>query len=199
VPRVIELRPGVWHWSARHPQWTSEDDLSEHGWGPEVSCYAFASEDRVVLVDPVLPDGGLDQLIESRDAVIVLTCPWHGRDAVTIGLPLFAPPPDRGDPDSLPASRFRAGESLPFGVEAFAGLEPIDLVLWFEAHRALVFGDTLIDVGNGLELPDDWGPSGISHADVLTSLSGLLELPIELALPTHGPPADRRVFERAVT
>jgi glyoxylase-like metal-dependent hydrolase (beta-lactamase superfamily II) len=164
-----------------------------------VSCYAFAVDGRLVLIDPVVPEGGLEDLTAGRgDAVIALTCPWHARDAETLGLPVFAPPPDPEATESLEARRFRAGEKLRFGVEVFDGLEPIDLVLWFGSHRALVFGDTLIDIGNGLELPDGWGPSGISHPDVLESLRARLELPVELALPTHGPPADRRAFERAV-
>jgi glyoxylase-like metal-dependent hydrolase (beta-lactamase superfamily II) len=167
-------------------------------WGPEISSYAFAVDRGLALIDPVIPEGGLDELIGDRDAVTVLTCPWHARDALELGFPVLAPPPDPDAVDSIPAERFTIGDRLAIGADVFAGLEPIDLVIWFESHRALVFGDTLIDVGNGLELPDDWGPAGISHPDVLESLRTLLELPVELALPTHGPPADRRGFERAV-
>jgi glyoxylase-like metal-dependent hydrolase (beta-lactamase superfamily II) len=195
---VRELRPGLWHWTAPHPQWTAEDDLAGHIWGPEVSCYAFSVGDQLALVDPVVPGCGLEDLIDGRRAITVLTCPWHARDAAQLGLPVLAPPPDPKSPSTLTAERFAVGDRLPIGADVFPGLEPIDLVLWFESHRALVFGDTLIDVGNGLELPDGWGPGGISHTDVLASLRDLLRLPIEFALPTHGPPADRSAFERAV-
>ncbi len=193
-----ELIPGLWHWTAPHPQWTTEDDNAGHIWGPEVSCYAFSVADQVALIDPVVPDSGLDDLIEGRTAISVLTCPWHARDAARLGRPVLAPPPDPESPETLAATRFAVGDRLPIGAEVLPGLEPIDVVLWFETHRALVFGDTLIDVGNGLELPDGWGPDGISHPDVLGSLRDLLRLPIEFALPTHGPPADRGAFERAV-
>ena len=195
---VQELTPGLWHWTARHPEWAAEDDEADHGWGPEVSGYAFLCGDRLVVIDPVLPDGGLGELLRDRSGVTVLTCPWHVRDALKLQLPLYAPPPDAGEPDPLPAETYAAGDTLPFGITAFPGLEPNDLVLWIERHRALVFGDTLIDAGNGLELPDDWGPSRISHPPVLAALRELLELPVELALPTHGPPAGRAAFERAV-
>lgn len=155
-------------------------------------------DDRFVLVDPVVPRGGLDELLGAREPVTVLTCQWHARDALKLGTPLFAPLPDAADHDPLEVENYEAGDTLDFGITAFAGLEPIDLVLWVEPYRALVFGDTLVDLGNGLELPDGWGPSNVSHPAVLRSLRSLLDLPIEFALPTHGAPADRVAFERAV-
>ena len=194
-----ELRPGLWHWTVRHPEWTDEDDAADLGWGPDVSCYAFAIGERLVLVDPAVPDGGLDDLLAGREGVIVLTCPWHVRDAVSLGLPIHAPPLDA--PRDWSAQTFTPGDTLGVGIRVFPGLEPFDLVLWLESHRALVFGDTLIDRGHGLELPDDWGPPpapGFSHRAVLDSLRPCLDLPLELALPTHGPPADRAAFERAL-
>jgi glyoxylase-like metal-dependent hydrolase (beta-lactamase superfamily II) len=193
-----ELEPGLWHWTARHPEWTDADDAADHGWGPDVSCYAVAAGEQLVLIDPVIPTGGLDALRAGRETVVVLTCPWHAREAPALGLPLYAPPPDADDDDPLSANRYAAGDTLPFGITAFPGLEPNDLVLWVEAHRALVFGDTLIDTGTGLELPDDWGPSGIAHPPVIASLRERLALDIEWALPTHGAPADRAAFERAL-
>jgi glyoxylase-like metal-dependent hydrolase (beta-lactamase superfamily II) len=193
-----ELRPGLWHWTDTHPEWTDEDDRADHPWGPEVSSYAFACGDRVVLVDPVIPLGGLGGLVGGHGAVTVLTCPWHARDSLKLDVPLFAPPPDPRDQDPLPAHTYSAGDTLEFGITAFAGLEPADLVLWVEQFRALIFGDTLVDFGNGLELPDDWGPKSVSHPEVLRTLEALLDLPVELALPTHGHPADRAAFQRAL-
>lgn len=195
---IRELRPGLWHWTARHPQWSADDDLAGHRWGPRVSSYAFALGDRLVLIDPAVPPGGLDELLAGREAAVVLTCPWHARDAQTLGVPLFAPPPDPGDPEPLNATNYTAGDTLALGITAFAGLEPVDLVLWIESHRALVFGDTLADLGHGLELPDDWGPRDVSHPAVLESLRPLLDLPVELVLPTHGPPAGRDALDHAL-
>lgn len=194
-----ELRRGLWHWTRDHPEWTEEDDRAGHQWGPEVSSYAFAFADRLVLIDPVIPEDGIESLLAGRKPVTVLTCPWHARDARKLATPVYAPPPESGDSDPLSATTYTAGEIVDLGITAFVGLEPIDFVLWVESFRALVFGDTLVDLGNGLELPADWGPSDASHPEVLRSLSSLLDLPIELALPTHGEPADRAAFERAVT
>jgi hypothetical protein len=193
---VNELAPGLRHWAVRHPEWTEEDDDAGHGWGPDISCYAFAIGDRLILVDPAVPEGGLGNLLSGREGLVVLTCPWHVRDTLSLGLPIHAPPPD--GPRDWPAQTFTAGDTLPFGIRVFPGLEPVDLVLWVESHRALVFGDTLIDRGRGLELPDDWGPPGASHPEVLDALRPCLELDIEHVLPTHGPPTDRAAFERAL-
>ena len=109
------------------------------------------------------------------------------------------PPPDEGDPNPVEGEVFRAGDRLPVGVEAFPGMEPNDLVLWVESRRALVAGDTLIDRGNGLEFPADWADKGVSAEQLLEALRPLLELPVEVVLPTHGTPTDRAALERALT
>jgi glyoxylase-like metal-dependent hydrolase (beta-lactamase superfamily II) len=78
-------------------------------------------------------------------------------------------------------------------------MEPNDLVLWVESRRAIVVGDTLIDRGKGLEFPADWADKGVPAEQILEALQPLLELPVELVLPTHGAPGDRAVFERALS
>jgi glyoxylase-like metal-dependent hydrolase (beta-lactamase superfamily II) len=87
-------------------------------------------------------------------------------------------------------------------------MEPNDLVLWIEARRALVTGDTLIDRGDGLEFPADWvGGAGLTYAtdkgvppeEILAAVRPVLELPVELVLPTHGAPTDRAALERALS
>ena len=133
----------------------------------------------------------------------MLTCPWHRRDAVglagRLGAPVYVPPPDDGDPDPVRGEVFKAGDRLPIGVEAFPGMEPNDLVLWIEERRALVVGDTLIDRGRGIEFPADWANKGVPAEQILASLQPLLELPVELVLPTHGAPTDRAALERALS
>ena len=93
---------------------------------------------------------------------------------------------------------FSARERLAVGVEAFPGMEPNDLVLWVESRRALVAGDTLIDRGAGFEFPADWANKGVPPAEILETLQPLLELPVELVLPTHGAPTGRASLERAL-
>jgi glyoxylase-like metal-dependent hydrolase (beta-lactamase superfamily II) len=193
-----ELQPGIWHWEASHPAWKPEAD-----WGPAVSSYAIDDGERLLLFDPLAPPGLVDELAAGREPVVVLTCPWHQRDfrslVERLGAPVFVPPPDEGDPNPVEGRVFRAGERLQVGVEAFPGMEPNDLVLWVESRRALVTGDTLIDRGRGLEFPADWANKGVPSAQILEGLRPLLELPVELVLPTHGAPTDRAALQRALS
>ena len=194
----------MWHWEARHPDWTEEAG----GWGPEVSSYAIDDGVRLLFFDPLAVPAELEALAAERETAIVLTCPFHRRDAVVLaerlGVPIHVPPPDDGDEDPVPGHLFVAGDRLPVGVEAFPGMEPNDLALWVESRRALVVGDTLIDRGSGLEFPRDWASSGAIAArgvpvdELLASLQPLLDLPVELVLPAHGAPTDRAALERAL-
>jgi glyoxylase-like metal-dependent hydrolase (beta-lactamase superfamily II) len=94
---------------------------------------------------------------------------------------------------------FRAGDTLPVGVRAFEGFEQNDLVLYVERRRAVLVGDTLIDRGNGLELNRDWPGDGVGVEQVIEMLRPLLDLPVELVLPTHGEPTERAALERALS
>ena len=127
-----------------------------------------------------------------------------------LGAQVFVPPPEdfnddvawlRGDLEQLESEGrvIRAGDRLPIGVHVLAGKKVCDLVLWVESRRALVVGDTLLDRGGGFELPVDWLSGGVTHEQMLDVLRPLLELPVELVLPTHGAPTDRAALERALS
>jgi glyoxylase-like metal-dependent hydrolase (beta-lactamase superfamily II) len=93
---VRELQPGLWHWQAPHPEWTHDQ------WWPQlVSSYGLDDGERLLLFDPLaVPEQILDRAAE-RDPVVVLTAPWHERDAQLLverfGAPVFAPPPDTAE------------------------------------------------------------------------------------------------------
>ena len=93
---------------------------------------------------------------------------------------------------------FRAGDTLAVGVRAFEGFEPNDLVLWVESRRAVVAGDTFMDDGEGLHLHRAWPGPGVGVEEAAARLRPLLDLPVELVLPTHAEPADRAALERAL-
>ena len=45
---VRELRPGLWHWEAPHPEWRPTEPWSEN-----VSSYAIDDDERLLLFDPL--------------------------------------------------------------------------------------------------------------------------------------------------
>ena len=181
------LPEGVHHWTATHP------DLE----GP-VSSYAIDDGDRLILIDPIAVPDDVRALFGSRDVVTVLTSTWHERDAASLGFPVWAPAPDRPEDQLVPATRYAIGDTL-FGLEAYPGREgELDLVLWNERLRAVIAGDTLLDLGDGLEIKESWLPKGVTVEQVAAVLRPLLDKPVELVLPTHGEPTDRAALERAL-
>src|SRR5438309_10747947 len=88
-----ELRPGLWHWEAPHPEWRSTEPWSEN-----VSSYAIDDGERLLLFDPLAVPSELEDLAAGRETAIVLTAPWHERDAQSLGqrrgVPAYAPVPD---------------------------------------------------------------------------------------------------------
>jgi glyoxylase-like metal-dependent hydrolase (beta-lactamase superfamily II) len=225
---VRQLAPGLWHWEAPHPEW--EGSVR---WGQPVSSYAIDDGGRLLLFDPIPPPSEIAELAAERETAIVLTCPWHERDSRRLlerfGWPLYSPPPDSpedlmrqfgltaeqaagGSPDlawlrdrdAFEQHFFSAGERLPVGVEAFPGSKPNGVALWVESRRAVVFGDTLVDLGQGLQPPPaDLGygglPQGLTGELLAERLRPLLERPVEHVLATHGGPTDRAALEHALS
>src|SRR3954463_6457965 len=93
---------------------------------------------------------------------------------------------------------YSAGDELPLGIRVFPGHKRNDLVLWIESRRAVLAGDTIADLGEGLQINDRWLTAGVTRESVAQGLRPLLELPVELLLPAHGAPADRPTLERAL-
>jgi glyoxylase-like metal-dependent hydrolase (beta-lactamase superfamily II) len=218
-----ELRPGLWHWQAPHPQWESTEP-----WGPEVSSYAIDDGERLLFFDPIAPPSELESLAASRETAIVLTCPWHERDSQGLveglGVPVYTPLPDTaedlmrkwgltaeqagdGSPDVVwllkegigEARPYAAGDRLDIGIEVFPGEKPNDTVLWVASHGAVVAGDTLVDFGSGLEINPRWLDDDMPREQVVEGLRPLLDLPVEHMLATHGVPFDRAALERALS
>jgi len=222
---VRELRTGLWHWQGPHPEWTPEE-----WWPQEVSSYALHDGERLLLFDPLAVPEEILALAAEREPVVVLTAPWHERDARSLverlGAPVYTPAPDTADDlvrkyglaaEQIPegwhspdvawllvegrgeAHVYRAGDRLPVGVEAFPGRSDNDVVLWIERVGAVVAGDALVDFGRGFEVPQEVLQHGVTREQVVGDLSPLLELPVELVLPTHGEPTDRVALERALS
>jgi glyoxylase-like metal-dependent hydrolase (beta-lactamase superfamily II) len=82
-------------------------------------------------------------------------------------------------------------------------MEPNDLVLSVESHRALVAGDTLQDRGNGMQFLGELANNvpaerGVAAEQILENMQPLLALPVEIVPLTHGSPDDRAALERAL-
>jgi glyoxylase-like metal-dependent hydrolase (beta-lactamase superfamily II) len=183
--QVEELRPGLWRWTAAHPEW----DHAEH-WGPDVASVYAELPDAVVVVDPLVPQdeeerfwAALDRDIErlSLPVHVLLTVHWHERSV--------APVLDR-----YKAKLWRPEEKgdLPAGVraEVVKGSDWVEALFFLEPHRALVAGDLLVGTGDGIELPISWFPKGErewAERELKPDLRRRLgALPIELVLVSHG-------------
>ena len=218
-----ELRPGLWHWRAQHPDWEEGEP-----WDPQISSYAIDDGQRLLLIDPLDVPEEIEKLAADRETAIVLTAPWHERDSrglvERLGAPVYTPLPDtaeylmetwgltaeqvgEGSPDVAwliregigEAHPFTAGDRLEVGVEVFPGQKPNDTVLWVESHRAVIAGDTLADFGDGPQINPRWLTPAVTHEQVADGLRPLLDLPVEHFLPTHGVPSDKATLERALS
>jgi glyoxylase-like metal-dependent hydrolase (beta-lactamase superfamily II) len=91
-----ELRPGLWHWQSPHPEWTPEQ-----WWPQKVSSYALDDGERLLLFDPLAVPDAITGMVSDREPVVVLTAPWHERDASglvdRLGAVVYTPPPDTAD------------------------------------------------------------------------------------------------------
>ena len=195
---VDELRPGLWRWTARHPDWRPEYT----GWGPEVGCVAVTGAE-LVLIDPLVPEGdererffrALDRDVAVHGSPnVLLAVPWHRRSTEEIvarypGTRVWLFEAAEGD-DVEPTDTFTWGDELPGGVRAYDGHWFNEAVFWLPEQRALVTGDSVLGSGDGgvRTCPDSWLPEGMTQAELREALRPLLDLPVELVLPSHGEP-----------
>jgi hypothetical protein len=173
--RTTEIRPGLWRWTAPHPDWNDGEE-----WPQEVGCVYFEAPDATVLVDPLVPVGeearffsALDGDVERRGlpVSILLTVEWHARSR-----------------DAL-AARYENGPERPQGVEPFTAPEVDETLWWIPEHAALVTGDVLLGLSGGIRVcPDSWLDGRSSPAGIRQTLKPLLGLPVERILPAHGEP-----------
>lgn len=153
---VTEIAPGLWRWTARHPQWHAT------GWGAEVASFALRVRgDAVLLIDPLLPvDGGeqverlLAELLAPPAHVhVYVTIPYHVRSGAEIAHRCGARRATvwgerrvaRRLQPGVAVREPEPGAALPFGGTAFAIGRPrrAERPLWIEDHAALAFGDAL--------------------------------------------------------
>ena len=228
MPSVRELQTGLWHWQAPHPGWESNEpwdqEVSSYAIDDGTRLLLFdplgvpgrdrrarrRSERRPIVLTCPWHERDTESLVER------------------LGVPVFAPPPETQEdldgrssvspPSRLPAAAptwrwlrtsdtlektwSSAGDQLTVGVEAFLGKDPRKTsCIGSRASRAVVAGDRLVDFGQGLEINQGWlREKDTTREEVAGEMRPLLELPVELVLPTNGPPpTDRAALERALS
>ena len=185
---VRELRPGLWRWTAAHPEW----EHAEH-WGPEVGSVYAELPEALVMVDPLVALDDEDRFWEALDrdvervgkpVHVLLTVHWHERSVAAVL-------------ERYKATLWRPEEkgTLPAGVhaEVVKGSDWVEALFFLEPHRALIAGDLLIGrPGGGVELPVGWFPKGEqdwAEQKLKPELrKRLAELPVELVVVSHGEP-----------
>lgn len=182
-----EIFPGVLHWTAHHPNI-----------GAPVSSYLV--EPAGVLVDPILPEAGLDALAgRTRPQQIVLTNGHHTRDAQrfaeAFGCPIVVSPEGAERiGDALSVEIYRDGDDVVPGVRAvkLGVLAPDEYALHITAMEgAIALADGLVHYGEPLGfvadelLGDD--PEAVKDG-LRQQLRTLLERDFEHLLFAHGDP-----------
>jgi glyoxylase-like metal-dependent hydrolase (beta-lactamase superfamily II) len=172
-----EVAQGLWYWTAPHPSWRPGAD-----WPERVGCVYYEAPDAVVLIDPLLPRDEEDEFLEHLDrdvertglpVAILLTAPWHERDAPAL------------------AERYRTSVGGPpsEGIEVFipGGQDEGQVAFFIRPHRALVVAEFFMgDGAGGLRVAPS--PALMDRTAFDRSLRELLELPVERVLVSHGEP-----------
>jgi hypothetical protein len=193
---VQEIEPGLWVWSAAHPEWDPEPAPTT-AWVEEVGSVYCELPAAVLLIDPVVPADpddaarlwrALDRDVErlGRPVCVLVTVHWHRRGA-----------------DAVIARYGALDGVVPDGARAIALGDPIGETAYaLPQFRALAVGDVVLG-GNAIEgdrreglrvCPPGWygrtaaerawyGGTGMSSA-----LRRLAQEPAERILTTHGAP-----------
>jgi len=199
MTRPTEITPGIWRWTARHPEWHPGE------FGAEVASFALATDDDLLLIDPLVPDEDdrepvldlLDGLAKGRKTNSLITIGYHVRSAEQLaeryGGRIYGP--------QTCAKRLSNQEllsddgTLPAGATTYPIGKPrrSERPIWLPSHNALAFGDALVANPEG-ELRV-WTHDRLDdklrrfyRERFNPTLEPLLELPVEHVLVTHGEP-----------
>ena len=213
---VRQIRPGLWRWTAPHPEWSS-DKGGPGGWERTVGSIYYEARGALVLIDPLVPPLGTsdeERFWKHLDAdvqrlkwpvEVILGSHHHERSAAEIyrryrtgaGAEVRIHEAGRESVRCPVTRTFTPSRGLPPGIQAFSisGLNPDEVVFWIPEHRALVPADAILGAGGGRlrVAPRTWsagGEEGLDRYDswFLAEIRALLDLPVEMILVSHGEP-----------
>ena len=188
---VIRIVPGLWRWTAPHPEWTPAKD-KPGGWGQMVGAVysepPAGSSEPVVLVDPLAPPEGsaeatifwaaLDRDLEraGRPIGVFIGNGYHVRSALEVreryagryGVTIHAHADAVQRLGFEPTRRFGPQAALLDGVDLLPieGLDSGETAFFIRRHRALVFSDAVLGAGGGrlAVAPPSWAAPGEAAA-----------------------------------
>ncbi len=185
MAEMKEITAGIWHWTAVHPNL-----------GIEVSCYWEPAAG--VVIDPLLPDQGLDPFREQPPDRVLLTNRHHlrhgDRFAEEFGSRILCPEPGLHEFEQGPRV-----EGFPFGSEVAPGIDALEVgvicpdesALHHRGPGALSVADGVIHYGGELGfVPDRYigdDPKAIKRG-LRESYARLLDLDFDTLLFAHGDP-----------
>jgi hypothetical protein len=184
---VEEIGPGIWHWSAVHPN-------------IRIPVHSYYLRTERVLIDPIAPDDGLDWFGDHGPPTdVLLTNRHHHRSSalfaerfgvtvrcVRAGIHEFS--------DGRPVEPFEIGDRLPGGVIAHevGAICPDETALHIPAHAALAIADGAVRWEPGgplMFVPDKFmDEPAETKAALRDSYRRLLELDFDHLLLAHGDP-----------
>lgn len=194
-----EVAPGLWRFT-----------VARNGLPPTMSAYALRDREDTILVDPLVAResepllAALDGIVRGRVRILVTT-PFHVRGSELLWrrwrdrheVTIFGHEYCATRLDDRSAFRpLRGGETLE-GVRAHAIGRPRRAEIPFElpSHRALAFGDTVLEIDGELRVwprhPESEGHRTWYEQHFLPTLDALARLDVERVLVTHGEPVLR--------
>lgn len=200
-----EIAPGLWWWSAPHPEWTPEDLEGGKGWEQIVSSYALVTDDAFVLFDPLIEDwGALDRVVVKHGPpAILITILWHVRSAQQVlerydGASVWAHEPAAewiGERTPY-TNTFNIHDELPGGVEAVHMRRIEEVAYWLPHHNAVVLGDTILGHdGRAALCPPTWVRKHETFDAAEEAVRQLMGRNPDRLLLTHGGPTDPAALE----
>jgi hypothetical protein len=185
---IREILPGLYHWPSFHSRIQST-----------VHSYFWAEADPPILIDPMLPEEGVDWFAGRPPGHILLTNRHHYRHSDEFlneygaeiwcheaGLHEFA--------TDQPVRGFRHGDTLPGGIRALevGVLCPEETALWLDVDAGvLAIADAIIRIDGELGFVPDWllgdDPAAIKRG-IKQAFAKLVDQPFDHLLFAHGEP-----------